>query len=110
LVPASTPPQTWPLNEHVPQELTLRGAPQLSLPLSAPHWAPAFVQNVGSLSGVQPHWFAVPPPPHDSPVPEHVPHEATLRGDPQLSVPLIAPQLAPAFAQNVASLSGMQPQ
>jgi hypothetical protein len=60
-------------------------------------------------SGVQPHTFGVPPPPQVTPVPLHVPHEATLRAVPQLSVPDQAPQALPNRLQKVASLSGMQP-
>jgi hypothetical protein len=44
-----------------------------------PQFLPRLVQNTGSLSGVQPHTFAVPPPPQVCGA-VHVPHEATVRG------------------------------
>jgi hypothetical protein len=39
-----------------------------------------------------------------------VPHEATVRVVPQLSVPVKAPHVFPCREQNVASLSGVQAQ
>jgi hypothetical protein len=41
---------------------------------------------------------------------EHVPHDATLRALPQLSAAVRAPQFLPMREQNVASVSGVQPQ
>jgi hypothetical protein len=104
------PPQVTPVPVHVPHEATLRAPPQLSVPDQAPHALPSRLQNVPSLSGVQPHAFGVPPPPQVTPVPVHVPHEATLRAAPQLSVPDQAPQALPSREQNVGLSSGTQPQ
>jgi hypothetical protein len=39
---------------HAPQLETLRAAPQLSVPLNAPHTRPLRLQKVASLSGEQP--------------------------------------------------------
>jgi hypothetical protein len=72
-----------------------------------PQVAPRLEQNVGSLSGVQPHTFAVPAPPQVCGV-EHVPHEATVRPVPQLSVPITWPQFLPTREQNAVSLSAVQ--
>jgi hypothetical protein len=94
---------------QVPQEATLRETPQLSLPVSAPQVWPMAAQNCASDSGVQPHWFAVPPPPQEAPVPLQAPHEATAREAPQLSVAASAPQAAELAAQSAASDSGVQP-
>jgi hypothetical protein len=43
-----------------------------------PQFLPRLVQNAVSLSGVQPHTFAVPPPPQVC-APVHVPQELTVR-------------------------------
>jgi hypothetical protein len=64
-------PQTFivPLPPHVrgevqlPQE-TLRVAPQLSVPLTAPQFVPSAVHSWASDSGEHPQTFWVPPPPH----------------------------------------------
>jgi hypothetical protein len=48
---------------QVPQEVTLRGAPQLSVPLTVPQFFANDAQKAASVSGVQPQVFAVPPPP-----------------------------------------------
>ena len=55
---------------HVPQELTVRIAPQLSMRLTVPQFRPYRLQKAESLSGSQPHTF---PLPHVCP-PGHVPH------------------------------------
>jgi hypothetical protein len=44
-----------------------------------PQFLPTREQNAGSLSGVQPHTFVVPPPPHVCGV-VHIPQDATMRG------------------------------
>ena len=75
-VPA--PPQVC-VEGHVPQELTVRGLLQLSVPMTWPQFLPTLVQNAVSLSAVQPHTFAVPPPPQVCGE-LHMPHEATMRG------------------------------
>jgi hypothetical protein len=51
---------------HVPQLMTLRGAPQLSVPETAPQFLPSLAQKAVSLSCVQPQTLVVPPPPHVS--------------------------------------------
>ena len=55
---------------HVPQESTVRIAPQLSMRLTWPQFKPYRLQKAESLSGSQPHTL---PLPHVSP-PGHVPH------------------------------------
>ena len=51
---------------HVPQELTVRDVPQLSLAVTPPQFTPSREQNAVSVSGVhdEPHTLAVPPPAH----------------------------------------------
>lgn len=99
------PPQTAP-PMHVPQ-LAVREAPQLSVAVTMPQFLPTRVQKAASGSGVQPQTPAVPPPPHVCPA-MHVPQTA-VRGLPQRSLALTAPQLLPCAAQNSASVSGTQP-
>jgi hypothetical protein len=93
---------------HVPQELTVRDAPQLSLAVTLPQFFPRREQNDASVSGVQlaPHTLAVPPPPHvcgDA----HVPQELTVRDAPQLSLAVTLPQFFPRRVQNDTSVSGV---
>ncbi len=94
---------------QVPQLDTVRPAPQLSVPERPPQVAPRRVQNAASLSCVQPHTFAVPPPPQVCGQVQ-VPQLDTVRAAPQLSVPERPPQVAPRRVQNAASLSCVQPQ
>jgi hypothetical protein len=92
---------------QVPHEATARLAPQLSLAVVPPHVRPFREQNVVSVSAVQPHTFAVPPPAHvfgDA----HVPHEATVRDVPQLSGAVTAAQFLPSRVQKSPSVSGLQ--
>jgi hypothetical protein len=95
---------------HVPQEATVRLTPQLSAAVTEPQFLPRLEQKAASVSGPHPHTFTVPVPPHVTPVPEHVPQEATLRLMPQLSVPETDPQFFPPIltAQKVVSVSGVQ--
>jgi hypothetical protein len=102
------PPHVTPVPEHVPQ-LAVREAPQLSFATTLPQFFPSRVQNAVSVSVVQPHTFAAPPPPHVTPVPEQAPHEATVRDAPQLSVPSTLPQFFPSRMQNAVSVSPVQP-
>jgi hypothetical protein len=103
------PPHVTPVPVHVPHEATVRDVPQLSGATSLPQFLPSRAQYAASFSAVQPQTFEGPPPPHVTPVPLHVPHEATVRGLPQLSFAVTVPQFAPARAQNAASVSGVQP-
>jgi hypothetical protein len=103
------PPHVTPVPLHVPHEATVRDVPQLSAAATLPQFLTSRVQYAASVSGVQPHTFAVPPPPQLTPVPLHVPHDATVRGIPQLSFAATVPQFAPARAQNAVSVSGVQP-
>jgi hypothetical protein len=50
-----------------------------------PQFLPKCEHRAVSLSAAQPHAFAVPPPPHVCGTVQR-PHEATVRGFPQLSV------------------------
>jgi hypothetical protein len=94
---------------HVPHEATVRPDPQLSLAVTPAQFFPSLEQNAVSVSVVHPHTFAVPPPPHVAPVPAQVPHDATVRVEPQLSSPVTFPQFLPRRAQNAASLSAAHP-
>jgi hypothetical protein len=57
------PPHVTPVPEQVPQ-FVVRDTPQLSVAVKLPQFLPRRVQNVVSLSAVQPHTFAAPPPAH----------------------------------------------
>src|SRR5690349_1966446 len=61
----------------------------------------------GGSPGATPQAFGVPPPPQVCGEAQ-VPHEATVRGAPQLSVPVTAPQVLASRPQKAASVSGMQ--
>jgi hypothetical protein len=76
--------------------------------VTLPQFFPRRVQNAVLLSTGQPHTFAVPAPPHVTPVPEHVPHDATVRDIPQLSAAVTLPQFLPSREQKAVSVSGMQ--
>lgn len=93
---------------HAPQFVTVRGAPQASVPVKVPQAAPRRVQKAVSLS-MQPHWFACPPPAQLSGVVQ-APQLDAVRGVPQLSVPVKAPHCFPRRAQKTASVSGVQVQ
>jgi hypothetical protein len=97
------PPQLCPVPVHVPQLATFRTAPQLSVVVSAPQFLEP--QSCASVCGVQPHTFAVPPPPHVTPVPLQLPQLTTLREAPHKSVAVIAPQFFPSRWQSAASVS-----
>lgn len=83
-------------------QLGLRGAPQLSRPLSGPQPVLLRAQNAASLSGTQlfTHWPTL----HVWLVPQ-APQLATDRGTMQLSTFENAPHVLPLRAQNAASLS-----
>jgi hypothetical protein len=72
-----------------------------------PQSLPKREQKAASLSAVQPHTFAVPAPPHVCGA-AHRPHEATVRGFPQLSVFVAWPQFLPRRKHRAASLSATQ--
>jgi hypothetical protein len=92
---------------HTPQ-LAVRDAPQLSLEVTLPQFLPSPAQNAAVLCAVQPHTFPVPPPPHVTPVPVHVPQSA-VREAPQLSFAVTLPQFFPRRAQNTPSVSAVHP-
>jgi hypothetical protein len=96
---------------HAPHDATVRGALQLSVLVRLPQAAPLRVQNVASLSAVQPHTLAVPPPPHVAGDVQPAPklQSATLRDAPQLSLPATVPQFLPLAVQKAASVCGVQP-
>jgi hypothetical protein len=81
----------------------------LSAPLFSPQSAPRRAQNAAFVSGVHPHCFGVPPPPHVTPVPEQVPQLETVRVAPQRSAVVMEPQEAPSSAHSAWSLSGVHP-
>jgi hypothetical protein len=103
------PPQLTPVPVHVPHDATVLFVPQLFGAVTVPQSLPSREQNVGSSSAVQPQVFGVPPPPHVTPVPLHVPHDTTVRETPQLSAPVQLPHDLPSREQNVASASAAQP-
>jgi hypothetical protein len=86
------------------QFATVRGAPQLSVPLNDPHTLPRREQNVASDSLVHPHTFGVPPPLQVSGALQ-LPQLCTVRATPQLSVPVTVPQALPRREQKVALVS-----
>jgi hypothetical protein len=97
--------------EHVPQEATVRVAPQMSVPVTEPQLAPSRVQKAVLSSLVQPHTLGVDPPHvlgavHPAPKLQ----SATVRLVPQLSGAVTLPQLVPSRAQKAAFASAMQPQ
>jgi hypothetical protein len=98
------PPQVAPVPEHVPQSIVLR-TPQPSVTVSEPHWALFSEQSAASVSPVQPHWFATPPPAQVLPATGHVSPQSTVRVCPQESIAVRDPQSAPAAAQKSASVS-----
>jgi hypothetical protein len=81
---------------QLPHDATVRGFPQLSLPLMAPHVAAALAQKSESLSAVQPQTFAPADPPPQVSGALHVPHD---RVPPQPSG--TEPQLSPCAAHVV---------
>jgi hypothetical protein len=89
---------------QVPQLLTVRAAPQLSVPLTEPQFLPSREQNAEFVSGVQPHTL----PALQLWPPLQVPQLLTVRATPQLSVPLTVPQFFPLRAQNATSVSATQ--
>lgn len=89
----------------MPHELTVRASPQLSIAVSGPQFAPSRLQKAPSFSATQAHTLVAP---HVSGV-THVPHEATVRVTPQLSVAVTAPQFFPFRVQNAAFVSAAQP-
>jgi hypothetical protein len=95
--------QDW-FAPHAPQ-VTVRVAPQLSAPCTFPQTREPQrrAARLPSLSGVQPHTFAVPgfPPPHVAPRAEHV--------LPQLSVPPHPSAMLPQFLPCAAHVVGVQP-
>jgi len=106
------PPHVTPVPLHGvpnPQSAMLRVPPQLSVVLNGPQFLPASLHNTASVFGVQPHTPGVPPPPHVTPVPLQVPHDAMLRRVPQLSVVLNGSQFRPAVAQSCSFVFGPQP-
>jgi hypothetical protein len=101
---AVPPPAQVAGDVHVPQ-LMVRATPQLSVPAKESQFLPCRLQNTASVSGAQPQTFG-PPPPQITPVPEHVPHEATVRRVPQLSITLVRPpQFLPSRLQSAPSPS-----
>jgi hypothetical protein len=89
---------------HVPHEVTVRDAPQLSFAVTLPHALPSRVQKAALSSGVHAQTFVAV---HVAGA-VHVPHEATVRGLPQLSVLVTAPQVLLRRVQNAVSVSATQ--
>lgn len=92
---------------QVPQLDAERGVPQLSVELKVPQFFPRRAQNWVSLSGVQQTFASAVP--HTCGAPQF-PQVVTVRGAPQLSVELRAPQFFPSRAQKALSDSGVQAQ
>jgi len=79
-----------------------------------PQFLPLREQNVALSSGVHPHLLGSGgvPPPHDCPVPVHPwpkLQSVTVRDEPQLSVPVQAPQFLMSRVQNAWLVSAVQP-
>jgi hypothetical protein len=101
------PPQVTPVPVHVPHDESPRDAPQLSVPTTLPQSLPSREQNVASSSGVQPQTLADSAPHVCGKL--HVPHDATVRVAPQLSLAVTSPQLRWSRVQNAGSNSPVQP-
>jgi hypothetical protein len=99
------PPPQLVSDEQMPQLATLRGWPQMSVPERGPQAAESRAQNCALLSEAQVHcplalhMFGA----------THMPHDCTVRGTPQLSCAVLAPQLVPVRVQNAALVSDVQP-
>jgi hypothetical protein len=107
--PLVPPPPHMEGDVQVPHELTVRLAPQLSVPVTPPQLLPTREQNAASVSGVHvetPQTLAVPPPAHVLGAVQ-VPHEVTVRPLPQLSFAVTVPQFLPTRVQNAASVSAV---
>jgi hypothetical protein len=94
------------------QSVTVRLAPQLSVPVTVPQSLRRRVQNAEFVSGVQAAWpqtLATPPPPqvlgevHGSA--RATAQSATVRLAPQRSVAVTVPQFLPSRVQKAASVS-----
>jgi hypothetical protein len=85
---------------------TVRGVPQLSIPVQLPHWALFAAQRAASGSGTQAHVLGAVAP-HWPPF-AHNP-QSTVRSVPQLSGDVSEPHWAPALRQSSASGSGLHP-
>jgi len=112
------PPQTFAVpppaqvcgEEQVPQLLTVREVPQLSLAVTEPQFLPRREQNAVLLSAVHvvpPQTFAVPPPAQVCGEVQ-VPQELTVREVPQLSLAVTEPQFLPRREQNAVLVSAVQ--
>jgi len=94
------PPHVTPVPVHVPHDAIDRALAQLSVVLNGSQFLPASLHNWASVFGEHPHTPVVPPPPHVTPVPMHVPHDSIERELPQLSVVLYGSQFLPASLHN----------
>ena len=95
----SPPPPQVNGAAQVPQLVTVRLPPQLSVPLTEPQFFAKREQNCASLSAVQLTGWHTLVELHTS-LPLHVPQLDTVRLAPQLSVPLTEPQVFPKREQN----------
>lgn len=100
---ALAPSQTWPVPQ-VPQLVTVRLAPQLSVAITEPHVLPSRVQNAELLSATQPH---TPLPPQVCGAVQ-VPQLVIVRVVPQLSAAVTEPQFLTRREHICVSLSGVQ--
>jgi hypothetical protein len=93
---------------QTPQLATVRAIPQLSAPETDPQSLPRRWQNMTSGSAMQPHTFAIPPPPHVCGGAQ-VPQLGTVRATLQSSVPVTLPQFFWRREQNMVFVSPVQP-
>jgi hypothetical protein len=96
---------------HVPQDATVRLAPQVSVPVAGPQATPSLTQNWAFVSSAQPQTLGTTAPQvlggvHGVPNPQ----STTVRFTPQESSPVNVPHVAPSRAQNAASVSVVHPQ
>jgi hypothetical protein len=89
--------------------VTVRVAPQLSVPVKLPQFLPWREQKVAFDSAAQPQTFVVPPPPQVA-GDEQVPQLVTVRIVPQLSLAVRLPQFLPWREQKAAFDSAAQVQ
>jgi len=93
---------------HIPHEVTVRDAAQLSKAVSVPQLLPRRVHIATSDSATHPQTFATTAAQLCGVL--QAPHELTVRGTPQLSTRVRDPQFFPNRPQKAWFDSGAQPQ
>jgi hypothetical protein len=102
--PGVPPPPQKSLPLQLPQLLTVREVPQLSVAVHPLQFLPIRVQKAALVSGTQAQTLVAP----QVCGAVHSPHWGTVRVVPQLSAPVTWPQFFPSREQKVVSVSGVQ--